>query len=236
MTSEKTTPAKRRPGRPRKKPAARAAKPAEPVDKISRNDQGRAVRVDRAVDQLTIEPHSVRFRIAVLKRAWLVLLPALGALFAIGSYGLVDPLIGVVAVVLSVLAVPVIFVLSWRDQFMPVMKLELNQRGDGYQLRVFDAKRGDYGSDGRLQIFGRIGYGVDGLENADKPLSVFDQPAEYETTAPESLRYMCDHTPSREKYRRLAKRLASDIIQWSAITLLIGILAGLTYLIGNRNY
>jgi hypothetical protein len=126
--------------------------------------------------------------------------------------------------------------MSWSSAFMPVMRLELNPQRDRYQLRIFDAERGNFGSQGRFSIFGRIGYGIDGLEDHDRPLGIFVKPEGYETHSPEGIRYVCDHTPTREKYRRRNKRMMREIIQWGSLTIMVGILAGLTYLIGVNNF
>lgn len=182
-----------------------------------------------------IPEHGLPLGKAMLKTSWMFGPWALGPLAAGALYGLLPPpVLAVIVVACLVIPIP-LFINHWRRRFMPVIVAEINDAGDRIQFRTYYAiKSNKYGAEGRSEIFGTTGYVVDALGEKSTALNAFQWPENYETCAPESLRYLCDHTPSREKYRRKSAKLVQDLVNWGFVTLIIGLLAFITFVMGNR--
>jgi len=135
-------------------------------------------------------------------------------------------------------------VMNFKGRIMPILALEPNEAKDKMQLRVYYALKGNYGADGKYNVFGRDGYCVDRRDHESLPaisacgetsraMDAFKNVKDYEATTPESLRYMCEHSASSEAYRRQATRLAKDVISYMAVLGIVGLMVFMTYTIGS---
>lgn len=214
-------------------PAAPDAK-AAPREILRNETTGRAIPQTVKTESLAIDEHGIAMRRALLRSWWMFMFWLVGPLFTGATFQVIPGPGPHLLINLVCLLIPVpLFLVYWGRQFMPVLRLELNEQGDRYQMRVLYALKADHGAEGRMQIFGARGYAVDGLEKEDRALDPSNVSPQHQTTTPEGLRYLCDHTPSEERYRRKNSTIARDVIQWGAVTLLVGILVGVTFLIGN---
>lgn len=208
---------RRRPAvkKPARKPAAK--KPVAPVNKLESG----------------IPNHGVTFGQA-MRQGWYYFAPAVFGIFIGGLIGVAAPAAGAGILLVFVALSFFLFYTSFKSQLMPILTLEMNEEKDKLQLRVYYAMKGEYGAEGRFDVFGDPGYCLDNMaENKTKPLTAFQVEADYNSTTPESLRYMCEHSASSEAYRRQSSTLKRDIVNWTAVIILIGIFGFLTFTIGS---
>jgi len=226
-TGEKT--AKKKPAAKRRKPRA-TAKPA--AKSAAAGDQAQGVPGKKTVKD-GIAGHGVAFMTAA-RRSWFMFAPAaffslLGAMFVVQA-----PAMIVIMPIIGGAISLVWFISDFKSKLMPVMVLEQNEQGDALVLRVYYAFKGDYGAQGKYDLFGKVGYCVDGVKPTE--LKAFDAYATaegYSSTTPESLRYMCEHSASSEAYRRQSTTLKRDVINWMGLLGLVGIFSFLTFTIGS---